>query len=141
MNLIINRIQYRPDGIFSECLDENRNFKWVLLEHAYLQDDGSYKPKVLGGVYHCERGDHQLEGMTEPFQTFEVMNVPGHTNILFHKGNYNEDSAGCFLIGKSMGNMLNGGKMICSSKQAFDEFMLAQKECDSFTITVVDSKA
>jgi hypothetical protein len=74
--------------------------------------------------------------MTEPFDTFEITDVPLHNNILFHPGNYNDDSEGCVLLGKAYGMKLNGGKMIVNSRNAFDHFMYLQEGVDSFVLIV-----
>ena len=70
----------------------------VTLEHAYFFN-GAYTPKLHNGVYTCVRGPHRLHGMIDFFSTFEITKVSGHSGILFHWGNYNEDSEGCILTG------------------------------------------
>lgn len=75
--------------------------------------------------------------MTKDFQTFEIMDVPGHDNILFHWGNYNKDSEGCVLLGKAEVSQANGQHMITSSKETFDIFMKYLAGVNEFTLTVV----
>ena len=65
-----------------------------------------------------------------------MMKVKGHYGILFHVGNYNEDSEGCILLGTGFGNTSSKGKMITASKQAFKQFMEMLKETDLFTLIV-----
>lgn len=115
---------------------EDGNLILQTLEHSYeFRPDStsvstSYFPKIPSGTYLCVRGEHQLEGMAQPFETFEVTNVPGHTNILIHPGNFNKDSEGCILIGLSR----DGDKDILQSRAAFEAFMDFQKGVDSFTL-------
>lgn len=139
MNLILNRTEYESDGIFGQLLDENNNIICVTLEHAYdsSNGDGSYAPKLPAGIYTCERGQHQLANMKAPFTTFEIMNVPGHTNILYHVGNYNKDSEGCVLLGQEISSF-EGHNVITHSKAAFQKFMELQENIDQFTLTVKD---
>lgn len=137
MNLTLSRNDYREDGIFGIITDEASKQIAVSLEHAYDSGngDGSYAPKVPAGVYKCVRGQHRLASMKQNFTTFEVTNVPGHTNILFHTGNYNHDSEGCILLGRAYGGQ---PRMIEQSKMTFEAFMALQDGVDQFTLTVKD---
>lgn len=135
MNLTLTRISYRSDGIFSTLADSNNNQIAIALEHAYQQQDGLYKPKLDKGVYTCVKGQHQLSSMKYQFETFEITNVVGHTNILFHQGNFNNDSEGCVLLGKSMA-AYPGGEMITFSDKTFESFMQLQAKVSEFQLTV-----
>ncbi len=75
---------------------------------------------------------HRLHGMTEDFETFEIRGVPGHTGILFHWGNYNQDSDGCVLLGSA-----RNGDMIVNSREEFANFMELQKGINNFELVVV----
>jgi hypothetical protein len=129
MDCILRRQSYNDWGIVSTLSDSSGNQLAVTLEHAYQADDGSWGPKIPPGQYRCEIGTHQL-GSGGPQQLFQVMGVPGHTNILLHKGNFDKDSEGCVLLGESLGD-----KMVCNSGQAFDAFMALQAG-QPFTLTV-----
>lgn len=133
MNLILTHQSFNSWGIISALTDESGKQIATCLEHAYLQDDGSYLPKTPDGTYTCVRGQHQLAGMSHPFETFEITNVPGHTNILLHVGNYNKDSEGCVLVGA---DVAPSEQMIVNSKAAFANFMSIEAGLDSFTLTV-----
>lgn len=144
MNLILTRNLFQPDGIFGELQDETGTQVAVTLEHAYDagHGDGSYAPKLQPGTYLCRRGPHQLHGMTEPFITFEITGVVGHTNILFHWGNYNKDSEGCVLLGRRIVPNPDAPSdlMITSSRNTFLKFLDLQRDLDSFTLTVKDKE-
>lgn len=109
----------------------------LTLEHAYADDDGNLFAKIPSGTYECKRGLHQLAHMKAPFTTFQLQDVPGHTNILIHVGNYNDDSEGCILLGKDPG-MSQKDRMVASSKETFANFMKLQTPVDEFTLTVKD---
>lgn len=137
MNLTLLRSDSSVDGIFGELLDDSGNHKFYTLEHAYDSGagNGSYASKVPAGEYKCVKGMHQLKSMSYPFQTFEVTNVPGHVGILFHVGNYNNDSSGCILVGTNQ--LLHTlTPMITKSQMAFDDFMKLQSNINEFTLTV-----
>lgn len=117
-------------GIFG-LLKEGEDQLAVTLEHAYPKPDGSFAPKLPEGKYLCARGYHQLKGMDAPFETFEIKNVPGHSGMLFHWGNYNRDSSGCVLLGKN-----NLKTSIDQSILTFQAFMKHLKNVEQFEISV-----
>lgn len=143
MNLILTRTDFRDDGIYGEITDEAGKHICVSLEHAYDSGagDGSYAPKVPPGTYLCQQGEHQLAHMSYPFVTFEVTGVPNHKNILFHVGNYNDDSEGCVLVGTAVRPVGDGTWMISASKNAFNAFMQLQDGTNQFTLTVRNGKS
>lgn len=126
----LKRDLYRDDGIISTLSDKNGNVVAHTLEHAYDK-----MPKIPNGVWNCKRGNHRLHNMTEDFSTFEVMNIPGHDNILFHWGNYNKDSDGCILMGDKAVEV-SGVEMVTSSKVTFAKFMASLEGVDEFILTV-----
>ena len=132
MKLVLKRLYVKEYGAFGQIIDELSNVVCVTLEHAYLQADNSYLPKLPAGEYTCKRGQHRLASMTQDFTTFEIENVPGHTDILFHWGNTNSDSAGCVLVGKHI-----WGDMISNSRVTFSSFMEMLDGVDSFDLVVV----
>lgn len=133
MDLKLVRIEESDAGIFSEVRDVKTNkVLWLTAEHSYLG-----KPKLYDGVFTCVRGMHRLEGMTQDFETFEITGVTGHTDILWHVGNWPQiDSAGCLLMGEGKAPS-SKGPMVTASKQAFAEFMSKQVGVQTFSLTVI----
>lgn len=140
MNLTLNRTQFREDGIFGSLTDTAGNIIAQTLEHAYKDAAGTYSPKTPPGTYLCVRGIHKLANMSHTFVTFEITGVPGHTNILFHVGNFNDDSEGCCLLGTAVTTDKNGKQMLTASAHTFDNFMDLLKNYSKFTLTVKDTK-
>lgn len=138
MKLTLRRKQIRPDGIFGELIFEGDPGRFAFsLEHAYQQPDGAYRPKVEPGVYKCVHGTHALHNGV-PFETFEITGVVGHSGILFHAGNFNKDSEGCVLVGKTIAiNPANGQEMITGSRDEFAEFMERLDGIDQFELLIV----
>jgi hypothetical protein len=129
--LRLKRLQFRDDGIFSELQTEDGHHLCYTLEHSYEK-----LPKVPDGKYKCARGLHQLASMSYKFETFEVTGVIGHTNILFHVGNYDRNSEGCILLGEKIETMPNGIQWVSNSRATFGDFMDLQKDEQSFTLIV-----
>jgi hypothetical protein len=83
------------------------------------------------GTYTCEiytAGAH-------PYHVFQVMNVPGHSYIEIHIGNWASDTKGCILLGLWFG-FIGKNLGISGSKMAFENFMRNQGE-ESFRLEVV----
>ncbi len=131
MDLTIKRIKFQESGIFGEMVDILGNHVCYTLEHAYVQYNGQFAPKIPAGTYICKRGMHQLHSMKTPFETFQVMDVPNHANILIHMGNYNKDSDGCILVGKTTSDT-----MIGSSVETFKKFLQLQSDLDCFQLII-----
>ena len=124
------RTACRPDGILGTLYNDAGEQLAVTLEHSY---DG--RPKLKEGTYTCQRGPHRLHGMEKDFETFEILGVLGHTGILFHWGNYNEDSEGCVLLGRVSCDSPKGC-MVTSSRATFARWMLDLDGVDSFMLIV-----
>lgn len=131
MDLTLRRASYEKTGIYGQYFDTANNRIAFTLEHAFENSDGSYSPALPPGVYTCVRGIHHLARIPN-IETFEVMNVPGHTGILAaHPGNYNNDSDGCILVGLDLGS-----DMIVKSVLAFANFMAIQDGLNQFKLSV-----
>lgn len=130
------RTAFLVDGIFGRLYNDNGVPIAYTLEHSYLQSDGTYFPKLNAGEHKCVRGTHQLHNGI-PFETFEITGVPGHSNILFHSGNFNADSEGCILLGHNITYDSPSQKhMITTSKITFQEFMQTLENINEFQLTV-----
>ena len=126
------RTDYLESGIFGELEIKPNEGKLATLEHAYPEEHGLWLPKIPEGSYKCVRSDHRLHGMDHDFHTFEITNVPGHSNILFHPGNTENDSEGCILLGS-----FRTGGMIFKSKDAFERFMTELVGINEFTLEIL----
>lgn len=141
MDMILVRRSYRDDGIFGLLTDVFGEEVAMTLEHSYPgADEELYRSKIPIGNYVCIRGIHQLHNMEKPFTTFEITNVKGHSNILFHWGNYNQDSDGCVLLGETILGVGRRPQMITNSKVAFQKFMALQSDSLLFNLIVMDEK-
>lgn len=133
-NFTLVRYDSTVSGVFGVLL--SKGFKCETLEHSYYdQPENEYIPKVPEGTYLCRKGEHRLLGMEKDFETFEIENVPGHTNILFHIGNYNKDSDGCVLLGA-----IRMRDAVASSGDTFNRFMKFLDGVNEFNLDVVNIK-
>ncbi|OQB10425.1 MAG: hypothetical protein BWY21_00346 [Parcubacteria group bacterium ADurb.Bin216] len=67
-------------------------------------DNKSHISCIPVGIYKCKKVYSRTTtgGMKIPV-TFEIINVPKRTGILFHIGNTAKDTSGCILLGLKLG--------------------------------------
>ena len=128
--LIIRRVSTGRDGTFGVILHKDIPFA-LTLERQWLDNRTSISC-IPAGNYKCKRTNSPKFG-----GTFEVTNVPGRTHILFHKGNIDDDSHGCILIGEQFEH-LGDSPAILASKKGFGEFMKILMAQIDFRLIVVD---
>ena len=124
----LKRVAVLPDGARGVLLCRDIPFA-VTMERTY--DDLHRAVKIPPGMYNCTRSRYFRGG----YDTFEI-HVPGHSRILFHKGNWETDSEGCVLIGESFAR-LKDKEAIADSSGGFGEFMALAQGVDSFSLTVI----
>lgn len=136
MRLKLFRYEAKESGVFGELSTWEGEDIGQTLEHAYKKIDEEsgnefYAPKLEEGVYLCVKGTHRLADLV-PFETFEITGVKGHKGILFHAGNYNDDSSGCVLLGEKRVE-----DMLIRSKKTFTKFMSMLKDVNEFYLEVL----
>jgi len=68
---------------------------------------------------------------------YQVLNVPDRSSILFHSGNTVDDTAGCILLGETLGK-LQGHRAALNSGLTFDKFRnILRKRGGHLTISEV----
>ena len=85
------------------------------------------------GVYTCRRVQSPAFG-----NTFQVMDVPGRSHVLFHGGNTVADTKGCILVGHDFG-LVHGKVGIVQSQKGFGEFLKLQHGVDMFTLHIINT--
>ena len=101
----------------------------VTLEREWLGNQTSISC-IPDGEYVCERVNSPKFG-----NTFEVINVPNRSKILFHKGNLMMDSHGCIIVGEQF-EPLGGKNGVVASGKAFDEFLMITKVVNEFSLHI-----
>lgn len=138
LNFILKRNTYRPDGIFGELFIKGYPTSFcVTLEHAYKCENG-YEPKIAAGTYECRRRQSPKFAR----EVFQVLDVPPFhgtpvTDIEIHIGNFNHDSIGCILLGRTIQESDAGEWAIDFSRATFDQFMDSLTGEETFRLTVL----
>lgn len=86
---------------------------------------------IPSGFALCKRSFYTKGG----YPTFEIT-VAGHTRVLFHKGNVEEDSEACVIVAESFGQ-LHGQTAVLDSRGGFDEFMRLATGLQEFYMEVL----
>lgn len=68
-------------------------------------------------------------------KTYEVRDVPGRSNILFHAGNTAGDTAGCILLGQYP-DKLRGDRAVRNSGATFKRFLIELEGSDGVHLTI-----
>ena len=80
--------------------------------------------------YHCVRIISPQFG-----ETFEIIEVPGRSHVLFHAGNRRKDTEGCVILAQYFGNLRNN-RAVLNSGATFRKFMEIMKDVDKFLLTI-----
>jgi hypothetical protein len=113
--LTLKRTNYIEDGTFGVLCDEGDIPFAVTLEPEWR--DNKANSCIPEGEYVCKRSHYHRGG----YDTYEIL-VEGRSRILFHKGNIEDHSLGCILIGEQFEH-LKGKTAILRSGKGFSEFM------------------
>lgn len=128
--LTLLRVAYRNDGTPGVLLLNGDTPFALSLERPWL-DNTVGKSCIPVGTYTCRRVQSPKFG-----NTFEVTSVPGRSAILFHKGNVDDDSHGCILVGEEFAVWNDGSVSIARSGYGFTEFLDRFALVDEFSLTV-----
>ena len=125
MDLILTR-EDQTDKRTIGSLD-SEGIELSTLENPW-EDNEPYISCIPAGEYHCERVNSPRFG-----NTFQILEVPDRTHILFHWGNYEKDTLGCILLGLYP---LPERDMIARSRKAFGQFIKHTELISSFNLTI-----
>jgi hypothetical protein len=109
----------------------------VTLERTY-EDSGPPQTKIRPGQWRCQRRRYNRGG----YDTWEIL-IPGHSAILFHKGNKELHSDGCVLLGESLFDFNPAEGLqdpgVADSNGAFKEFMGLTSGLDQFEVRFINT--
>ena len=137
IHLTIHRVVTGDDGTFGVLLAENKPFA-LTVERQWL-DNIRGQSCIPTGEYNVKRciasPEYGFKNSPRFGDTFHVQNVKDRSKILFHKGNVDDDSHGCIIVGEQFGT-LHDDIAVLSSRQGFGEFMSLLKGQNEFELTI-----
>lgn len=122
--LVLTRFARTPFGVFGRYRLPGGNQQYTL------------EPETLhipADVYQCKPRFY----IGGDYAASMVQDVPGRTNILFHKGNTIDDTTGCILVGEGLGFVYEKWA-ITNSTDAFALFMREYGRAE-FTLDIRES--
>lgn len=127
----LKRVSNTDHGVFGVLMEGAIPFA-VTLEPPW-RDNKENESCIPVEMYRCEKyvSPQAWIGMT-----FKITGVEGRSDILFHKGNLDDDTLGCVLIGE-MFEPLNGIPGIQKSGKGFSEFMQRLDGEDRFALSIM----
>ena len=128
--IIIRRVVTGAHGTFGVLIHDSIPFA-LSLEREWLDNQRSISC-IPAGTYICERVNSPRHG-----DTFEITEVPGRSHILFHKGNIDDDSHGCVIVGEQFG-VLRGSPAVLASSDGYKELHNILRDEDVFRCIIVD---
>jgi len=131
-NFRLIRIAYLEKATFGVLLDEGVPF-CVTLERPWLENKRNVSC-IPEGYYLGRRIQSPRFG-----DTFEIVEVPNRSHILFHKGNLADDTHGCVLVGEQY-EPLGGENAVLASGKAFAEFKRRTDGIDNFFLRIESHK-
>lgn len=114
------------EGCFCAFLDPHGRPFAVTCERTFENN----VPVIKAGTYRCKKSRYFKGG----YDTFEIL-VPGHTRVLFHRGNTELDSEACVLVAENF-TFFNGKAGIGDSKGGFAEFWALVSNLEEFDLVV-----
>ncbi len=142
-SLKLIRLSYTNYGTFGVLIGlEDIPFA-VTLERPWKNNEPS-RGDVPGscipvGRYRCLRcrvsPDYGFKDSPKFGDTFQVYQVPRRTTILFHKGNLDDDTRGCILVGEQFEPIYNKPGIAASAK-GFDEFLRLTAPVNEFWLSI-----
>jgi hypothetical protein len=138
MELTLKRILFTDDGITGVLIKGNREICRTLEEE--WKDNKKSISSIPPGSYLCSK--YIRPSGTE---TYQVLDVPGRSFILFHSGTTELDTEGCILTGVEIGEVKakdeESGEMenqlaILRSKEGFERFKNAVGDAQTFALHI-----
>lgn len=134
------RVAYRHDSTLGVLIDsgtdENRDSEGepfaVTCEEVW-KDNLPQISCIPHGEYICQRVNSPKFG-----STFQIMDVPGRSHILFHKGNTTADTLGCVLVAESY-ERINGVVGVAQSDKGYKELMSRLSDVDRFRLIITEA--
>lgn len=109
------RLEEGKDGTIGALKIDKEVFCWTLEPADKLNKPNESCIPIQ--QYICQKITSPKFGIT-----FKVFDVPGRSNILFHKGNTKDDTLGCIILGSRVSN-LKEKRAVLNSGETFNFFM------------------
>ena len=115
-------------GTFGVLLIQEKPFCATLEPGDLLNEE--FRSSIPAQQYWCKK--HYSPKFHD---TYQILDVPGRTEVLLHPGNTNEDTLGCIVLGQYWGK-LRGNRAVLNSGSTFREFLKNMEPYEVFHLTI-----
>ena len=120
MNIHLDRFAYTPMGTFGHLV--YGGFECFTVERPW-EDNKPFHSCIPVGIYDLQPSRYHRGG----YDSFEIVDVTGRSQIKIHIGNTMDDVVGCIALGEKLGLVKNHWAVL-SSTRAFHAFYDETKE-------------
>ncbi|WP_232304731.1 DUF5675 family protein [Agarivorans gilvus] len=108
----------------------------------YVLEPGGPDSQQEGSDHRISTGTYKLKPYSSPKykNVYQLLNVPGRTNILIHAGNYHQDTLGCLMPGKTSGKSSNGEYHVGNSRTATKEIFEYIAAASDTSVEIINSE-
>ncbi|MGR5284238.1 DUF5675 family protein [Vibrio maritimus] len=133
LTLRVRRKKQSKEATLGQLTIDGISKSWFVLEPGGPDSikEGSDK-RIVAATYSINR----YSSPKYP-NSYEVMSVPGRSYILFHKGNYHEETEGCFMPGKTWG-MKGDNYYVGNSKTATGEVFKILERRENIRVVITN---
>lgn len=131
--LRIGHVEYGPQfGV----LKVDGHFCCLTLELPW-KDNKKNESCIPLGEYVCKiTKDRKTKSGKAINLTYEVENVPNRSGILFHVGNFLQDTHGCILLGKGVDTTMTERPMLTYSVSGYETFVKMTAQISEFKLII-----
>lgn len=122
------RVEESPQGTFGVLVVCSQVFCVTLEPSDWLNERNV--SSIPAQQYRCIKIQSPRFG-----ETFEIVDVPNRSHVLFHAGNIIEHTKGCIILGQYFGK-LSSDRAVLNSGKTFKEFMKIMRNIKIFNLTV-----
>lgn len=124
----LTRVASHPDhGTFGSMVIDGQPICNTL--EPYHRDNAKNVSCIPEGQYICKPYSSERYP-----NTYETTNIQNRTKVLFHSGNWDDDTAGCILLGESFAT-ISGDWIVQESRDSMREFL--SMVSGTFQLTIV----
>ena len=125
----LTRIASHPEyGTFGALVIDGQPICNTL--EPYHRDNEKNISSIPAGQYVCKPYSSERYP-----NTYEITNIEGRSKVLFHSGNWDDDTMGCILLGESF-STIGSDWVVSDSRGAMGEFMTSVH--GTFQLTIVE---
>jgi hypothetical protein len=134
--IILRRFASNEDGVFGGLIDvvNGKEIPFAITVEPEDKNNQSNISCIPPGEY--EAFLREAETSRRDYDVWELLNVPGRTNIQIHKGVTEDSSLGCIIVGESFEPYKSKTAGVMQSTKGIEELMERTKGYEKIKIII-----